>query len=649
MIHQSPHPPVEIPDVPLADFVLAGAAARGERPALVDAASGRTLTYAGLDALARGIASGLQRRGLEPGHVVGILAPNVPEYAAAFFGVALAGGTNTTINGLYTEAEIAHQLRSSRARFLFTVSAMLERAFPAAAAAGVEAVFSFDGGEGTTALHDMLGPPDELRAPAIDPATALVALPYSSGTTGLPKGVMLTHRNLVANVVQTLAVMPGGDEVVAGILPFFHIYGQTAVMNCALRAGDTVVTLPRFDFEVFLRMIAEHRVTRAYVAPPIVVALSKHPAVERYDLSSLRMINSGAAPLGDDLEAACRARVPARLQQGYGLTEASPVTHITPLSEEHRPGTIGQLVPNTEARIVKVGTREDAASGEPGELWVRGPQVMTGYLDDPAATARTLDRRRLAAHRRHRHVPCRGLADRRPAEGADQVQGLPGRPGDARGAPAHASGGRRRVRDPGRRRGRGRDPEGVRGRPRRGHGRRADGLRRRARRPARAHPRARADRRDPQVGVGQAAAPGARRARAGAGGAVGLNTRCQPPVFTSAKTELRRMSCRLDRDQVVAVERAVELEQPPGLAQARAVDRVSDAAGIREARPLDPPLDVLAEGRLGLGAQPVGAPLDHHPADRHQLGDGVVGEVDVVGDPRSHAGVRAEERLHRSR
>jgi acyl-CoA synthetase (AMP-forming)/AMP-acid ligase II len=391
VIHESPHPPVDVPNVALADFVLAGAAARGERPALVDAASGRTLTYAGLDALARGVASGLQRRGLEPGQVVGILAPNVPEYAAAFFGVALAGGTNTTINGLYTEAEIAHQLRSSRARFLFTVSALLDRALPAAAAAGVETVFSFDGGEGTIALADMLAAPGELRAPALDPATALVALPYSSGTTGLPKGVMLTHRNLVANVVQTLAVCPGGDEVIAGVLPFFHIYGQTAVMNCALRAGDTVVTLPRFDFEAFLQMIAEHRVTRAFVAPPIIVALSKHPAVERYDLSSLRMINSGAAPLGDDLEAACRARVPARLQQGYGLTEASPVTHITPLSEEHRPGTIGQLVPNTEARIVKVGTREDAASGDPGELWVRGPQVMTGYLEDPAATARTLD------------------------------------------------------------------------------------------------------------------------------------------------------------------------------------------------------------------------------------------------------------------
>jgi acyl-CoA synthetase (AMP-forming)/AMP-acid ligase II len=221
VIHESPHPPADIPDISLAEYVLADAHARGDRPALVDAATGRTLTYAGLDALARGVASGLQGRGLAPGQVVGVLAPNVPEYAAAYFGVALAGGVATTINGLYTEGEIAHQLQSSRARFLFTVSALLDRALPAAAAAGVEAVFSFDGGDGTTALRDMLAPADELRPAGVDPATALVALPYSSGTTGLPKGVMLTHRNLVANVVQTLAVVPGGDEIVAGILPFF--------------------------------------------------------------------------------------------------------------------------------------------------------------------------------------------------------------------------------------------------------------------------------------------------------------------------------------------------------------------------------------------------------------------------------------------
>ena len=392
MVHASPHPPVEIPDVTLDEYVLGGAAARGEKPALIDAPTGRTLTYAGLDALASGIAAGLQARGLEPGQVVGMLAPNVPEYVAAFFGVARAGGTNTTINGLYTQAEVAHQLRSSGARFLFTVSALLDRALPAAAEAGVEEVIAFDGGEGATALADMVAPPDALRRPAIDPAAALVSLPYSSGTTGFPKGVMLTHRNLVANVAQMAAVVPTGpDEVVAGVLPFFHIYGQTVVMNCAIREGATVVTMPRFDFEAFLDMIERYRVTRAYVVPPIIVGLAKHPAVEGRDLSSLRMMNSGAAPLDAAVEDACRARVPARLQQGYGLTEASPVTHCAALALPAIPGSIGDLLPNTEARIVAVGTREDAAPGEAGELWVRGPQVMRGYLADERSTARTLD------------------------------------------------------------------------------------------------------------------------------------------------------------------------------------------------------------------------------------------------------------------
>jgi acyl-CoA synthetase (AMP-forming)/AMP-acid ligase II len=392
VIYRSPHPPVEIPDVTLDDYVLAGAAARGDRAALVDASTGRTLTYAGLVALVDGIAAGLQARGLEPGQVVGILAPNLPEYAATFFGVARAGGTNTTINGLYTRAEVAHQLRSSGARFLFTVSAMLDRALPAAADAGVEEVIAFDGGEGATALDDVIGAPDALRRPALDPATALVSLPYSSGTTGLPKGVMLTHRNLVANVVQTAVAVPtGSDEVVAGVLPFFHIYGQTVVMNCVLRDGSTVVTMPRFEFEAFLQMIERYRVTRAYIVPPIVVGLAKHPAVDRYDLSSLRMMNSGAAPLDAALEDACRARVSTRLQQGYGLTEASPVTHCATLAKRAIPGSIGDLLPSTEARIVEPGGRDDVTPGEPGELWVRGPQVMRGYLGDEGATARTLD------------------------------------------------------------------------------------------------------------------------------------------------------------------------------------------------------------------------------------------------------------------
>ena len=394
MIYDSPQPPIEIPDVTLHALVLADLAARGDKPALVDATSGHTLTYAELDVLIRRMAAGLQGLGLEPGQVVGIFAPNVPEYPIAYFGVALAGGTSTTVNGLYTERELALQLRNSGARFLFTTGAMLDRALPAAAAAGIEAVFTLDPADsaGAPSYVRMLGEAADLVEPTLDPATALVSLPYSSGTTGLAKGVMLSHRNMVANLLQMAVQLPMDDhDVIAGVLPFFHIYGQTVVMNAGLLAGATIVTLPRFDLGQFLRLIEDHRVTKAYVVPPIVVALAKHPAVEGFDSSSLEMIMCGAAPLDSAIETLCSERISTRVQQGYGLTEASPVTHCTPLSDPLNPGAIGKLLPNTQARLVDVETGRDAEQGSPGEVWVRGPQVMLGYLNDDEATAHTLD------------------------------------------------------------------------------------------------------------------------------------------------------------------------------------------------------------------------------------------------------------------
>jgi len=392
MIYRSTAPDIEIPDVMLPEFVLRDAAARGDKPALIDMPSGRTITYAALDALSRGVGAGLRARGLEPGQVVGIFAPNLPEYAPAFLGVGLAGGVNTTVNGLYTSDELRNQLRTARARFLITVGPMLDRALPAAEAAGIEEVFTFDGAEGTTPFADLVGDPAALRIPELDPATALAAMPFSSGTTGLPKGVMLTHRNLVANLLQAQAHFEiRTNDVLAGVLPFFHIYGQTGVMNLGLAYGATVVTMPRFDLERFLRMIQDYKLTVAQIVPPIAVALAKHPLVDEFDLSSLEMVNSGAAPLDAELELAYASRIGTRCQQGYGMTETSPVTHCTPRSQPHVPGSIGTLVPNTEARIVEVETGQDADPGEPGELLVRGPQVMIGYMDDAEATARTLD------------------------------------------------------------------------------------------------------------------------------------------------------------------------------------------------------------------------------------------------------------------
>jgi acyl-CoA synthetase (AMP-forming)/AMP-acid ligase II len=228
---------------------------------------------------------------------------------------------------------------------------------------------------------------------AIDPANDLVALPYSSGTTGLPKGVMLTHRNLVANLCQFQdALGTGTGERLIAVLPFFHIYGLVVLMAAAVREGSTLVTMPRFDLEEFLRILQEHHVTRAYLVPPIVLALAKHPMVDKYDLSALQVVVSGAAPLDAGLQGAAASRVDCMVAQGWGLTETSPVLTTSvgaPLGP--KPGAVGVLLPNTALRVVDPATGADVGRGETGELLARGPQVMKGYLNAPQATADMLD------------------------------------------------------------------------------------------------------------------------------------------------------------------------------------------------------------------------------------------------------------------
>jgi acyl-CoA synthetase (AMP-forming)/AMP-acid ligase II len=389
---RSPFPDVEIPDVPLTEFVLGRAGELGDRLALIDGPSGRSITYAQLAQSVRAAAAGLAQRGFGKGDVFAHYSPNLPEYAIAFHAVAILGGINTTVNPLFTVDELERQLRDCSARMLVTLPDHLDTAIAAAQAAGVHEIFAYGQGAGATPFASLLeagGAPPQV---AIDPAEDVVALPYSSGTTGLPKGVMLTHRNLVANICQDVAVRGReGDRVVA-VLPFFHIYGLLLMMNAPLRYAGTIVTMPRFELAEFLRVIQDYRITRAYVVPPIVLALAKDPLVDQFDLSSLEFVNSGAAPLSAELEAACGTRLGCRMAQGYGLTETSPVTHAVPDDlAGQMPGTIGPAIPNTECRIVDVATGEDLPQGEPGELLIRGPQVMKGYLNQPEATARAID------------------------------------------------------------------------------------------------------------------------------------------------------------------------------------------------------------------------------------------------------------------
>ena len=386
----SPHPDVTVPQLPLPSYLFRNLHERADKPAVIDGPSGRTLTFAQLYGASAKLAGGLIERDFGKGDVLALLAPNIPEYAVVFHGTLMAGGTVTTINPTYTAEEIHDQLRDSRARILVTIGLFLDNARAAIQGTNVSEIVVIGEGEGATPLTAYLAADPVSEHAAVDVDTDVAVLPYSSGTTGRSKGVMLTHANLTANLVQAEMSFPiDANDVVLAVLPFFHIYGMNMVMNLGLDRGLTTVTVPRFDLEQFLGLMQEHKITVTFLVPPIVLALAKHPIVEKYDLSSLRLITSGAAPLGEDTASECAARVGCDIIQGYGLTESSPLTHVSAVGSP-KVGAIGPAVPNTECRIVSPETGDDLPAGKDGELWVRGPQVMTGYLNNPGATAATL-------------------------------------------------------------------------------------------------------------------------------------------------------------------------------------------------------------------------------------------------------------------
>ena len=393
MVFQSPYPDIEFStNQSLPDYVFEHANQRADKVAFVDGPSGRELTYGQLTGAIRQVAAGLAARGFGHGDVFAIYLPNLPEYAIAFHAVAAAGGINTTINPLYTVDELAKQLNDAGAKYLLTIPMFLEKAQAAGAQCGIEEIFVLGEAEGATPFSALMQE-GEPPAPPIDPAADLVALPYSSGTTGLPKGVMLTHQNLVVNVEQALQLAQVTEEErLIAILPFYHIYGMTALMNLALRQGATLVTMPRFDLAQFLQLMQEHQITRAFLVPPIVLGLAKHPLVDQYDLSALQIITSGAAPLSAEVTTACAERLGCVINQGYGMTEMSPVTHLgEDRTQGVRVGSIGKLAPGTTAKIVDVETGEALGPNQEGELLVNGLQKMRGYLNSPDATAESID------------------------------------------------------------------------------------------------------------------------------------------------------------------------------------------------------------------------------------------------------------------
>src|SRR5690242_9206451 len=393
MIIKGPYPDVEIPEIALTTFVMHRAGELADKPALIDGPTGRALTFAQLSDAIAIVAYNLQQRGFRKGEVLGIISPNCPEYAIAFHATALLGGIVTPINPLYTHYEIAHQLKDAQARFLVCTPMCLEKSRQAAYEAGVEEIFVFGEGEDATPFAELLVDHGRATQVELNAREDLVALPYSSGTTGLPKGVMLTPYNLVANISQMkwLDYFYETDTPICA-LPSFHIYGLVVVLNMGLYTGATVVTMPRFELESFLKAAQDYEISLAHLVPPIVLSLAKNPIVDNYNLPKLKTIFSGAAPLGEDLTRECMQRLGCNVRQGYGMTETSPVTHSSPAPpRELKFGSVGVPAPNTECKIVDLETGEAVPPGERGEVCVRGPQVMIGYLNRPDATAHTID------------------------------------------------------------------------------------------------------------------------------------------------------------------------------------------------------------------------------------------------------------------
>jgi acyl-CoA synthetase (AMP-forming)/AMP-acid ligase II len=390
MPYRSPYPDITVPDVNLFDQVFRHAATRPDAIAMADGLTGRTITYGSVLEQIRQTAAGLAARGIRKGDVVSLWSPNVPEWPIVFFAVVKLGAIVHTSNPVSTPEELSFQLKDGNAKMLFTVSALADKAKAAIAESGKNIeLFTIDETPGIASLASLAIDKDP-PAVSIDPANDLCVLPYSSGTTGLPKGVMLTHRNVVAQLNQIDAIENVEMPALLGVLPFFHIYGMVIILMHGFMRAATIVTMPRFEFEPFLKVLQDWPITSAHIVPPIVVGLGKHPAVDNYKFPHLKYIFSGAAPLGPELTDAVEKRLNIKIRQGYGMTEASPATHYTVAGTE-RSGTVGQLMPSIEMRIIDTESGKDVPTGQPGEVWVRGPNVMKGYLNNPEATAVTVD------------------------------------------------------------------------------------------------------------------------------------------------------------------------------------------------------------------------------------------------------------------
>lgn len=397
-------PDIFIPDhLPLHTYCFEKMSEYPDRVCLISPSDSQTYSFAQTHLLSQKTAVGLSRLGVRKGDVIMILLHNCAEFAFSFIGASMLGAITTTANPFYTCAEIFKQMSASRAKLVITHSLYVDKLENSAPKIGEDFILvTIDDAPENCIPFSQLTAADETElAPVEIELNDAVALPFSSGTTGLPKGVVLTHKSLISSIAQQVDgenpnLYLKSDDVVLCVLPLFHIFSLHSVLLCSLRAGAGVLLMPKFEIGGLLEYIQTYRVSVAPVVPPLVLALAKNPALERYDLSSIRIVLSGAAPLGKELEEALKTRLPqAVFGQGYGMTEVGPVLSMCSGFAKYplptKSGSCGTVVRNAQLKIIDPHTGVSLRYNQPGEICIRGPQIMKGYLNNPEATASTID------------------------------------------------------------------------------------------------------------------------------------------------------------------------------------------------------------------------------------------------------------------
>ncbi|WP_431027446.1 long-chain-fatty-acid--CoA ligase [Lysinibacillus sp. LZ02] len=415
---QIPHD-IEIPEIPVQQFLTDAYKTNSSKVAIHFL--GKDITYQELYESALRFANYLQTLGVEKGDRVAVMLPNCPQAVIAYYGILYAGGIVVQTNPLYTERELQYQMADSGAKVILALDILYPRITKIVKETQIENVI-------VTGIKDYLPFPKNLVYPFIQKKQYgfsvkvehsgmnhlfteimrsaplkelsipfnfeedLALLQYTGGTTGFPKGVMLTHKNLVANTMMCDAWMykcQAGQETILGILPFFHVYGMTTVLILAVMTKNRMVLMPKFDAEDTLKTIDKQKPTLFPGAPTIYIALLNHPDIGEYDLSSIKACLSGSAPLPVEIQEKFEEVTGGKLVEGYGLTETSPVTHANFIWDHRVVGSVGVPWPNTDAVILRAGESEPLRPGEIGEIAVKGPQVMKGYWNRPEDTEMT--------------------------------------------------------------------------------------------------------------------------------------------------------------------------------------------------------------------------------------------------------------------